>query len=235
MSAPAPAHVHVRRLLAFLAKYWRALLALAAGLVLPLLGFAAIAEDVYEKEPFDFEEPLMLAIHRSSSDGLNHVAGAMSIFGSLKGMLPVTLLLTVLLYRVRARLGYFALLTLGGVALINTLLKQIFDRPRPALWTPFMPEPDFSFPSGHAMFASALASMLVAVLWPTRWRLPALLLGVFYVLLMMWSRVYIGVHYPTDVTGGALFSVAWVFGLSQILGIHRVLAPRAPAPSPEGA
>ncbi len=64
-----------------------------------------------------------------------------------------------------------------------------------------------------------------------RWRVPTLILGTLYVLAMMWSRAYIGVHYPTDVAGGALFSLAWVFGLAQILRMHRVSPARSAAPT----
>ncbi|MBZ9715025.1 phosphatase PAP2 family protein [Deinococcus multiflagellatus] len=181
-----------------------------------------IAQEVFEQEPFAFEKPLMLALHAHSSTALNHVAATFSILGSAKGMAPLGLLLVAVLYRVRRRLAYFMALSLGGVAIINLLLKNLFDRPRPAFWTPILPEPDFSFPSGHAMFAAALATSVILVLWTTRWHLPALVLGVLYVLGMMLSRVYIGVHYPTDVTGGALFSVAWVFGLAQLLHLDRV-------------
>lgn len=225
MTRVLPALTH---LAGYVRRHWRPLLILFFGLLLPLLGFVKIAQEVFEKEPFAFEEPLMRGLHAHSSAFLNHVTATFSILGSAKGMAPLGLILVAVLYRVRRRLAYFMAISLGGVALINLLLKNLFDRPRPAFWTPFLPEPDFSFPSGHAMFASALATSLIAMLWHTRWRTPALIAGIVYVLGMMLSRVYIGVHYPTDVTGGALFSVAWVFGLAQILHIHRVL------PSPRG-
>ncbi|MFC4640383.1 phosphatase PAP2 family protein [Deinococcus hohokamensis] len=206
----------------YVRRRWRPLLILFFGLLLPFLGFVKIAQEVFEKEPFAFEEPLMLAIHAHSSPFLNHVTAAFSLLGSAKGMAPIALMLIAVLYRLKRSRAYFMAVSLGGVALINLLLKNLFDRPRPSFWTPFLPEPDFSFPSGHAMFASALATSVIALLWATRWRVPALVIGTLYVLGMMLSRVYIGVHYPTDVTAGALFSVAWVFGLSQILHIHRI-------------
>ncbi|UBV45299.1 phosphatase PAP2 family protein (plasmid) [Deinococcus taeanensis] len=215
-------HVSVRHLTDYVRRRWRPLLILFFGLLLPFLGFVKIAQEVFEKEPFAFEEPLMLAIHAYSSPALNHVTAAFSLLGSARGMAPIALILVAALYRVKRSRAYFMAVSLGGVALINLLLKNLFDRPRPTFWTPFLPEPDFSFPSGHAMFASALATSVIALLWATRWRIPALVIGTLYVLGMMLSRVYIGVHYPTDVTGGALFSLAWVFGLSQILHIHRV-------------
>lgn len=210
----------LQHLLAFVRGHWRTLLLVFFGLLVPLLIFVSIAEDVFEKEPFAFEEPLMLALHAGQSPLLNHVAATFSLLGSARGMVPVTLVLVFLFYRLRHRLGYFLAISLGGVALINVLLKNVFERPRPAFWTPILPEPDYSFPSGHAMFASALVTSLVVLLWPTRWRIPALILGTLYVLGMMWSRVYIGVHYPTDVLGGALFSLAWVVALTRALRIH---------------
>lgn len=219
-------HAPLPHLVAFAKRHHRDLLVLFLGLLLPLLGFVGIAEDVFEKEPFAFEKPLMLALHAHSSPLLNHVAATFSLLGSAKGMAPLTLVLVAALYRVRRRYAYFVALSLGGVAVINVLLKNLFDRPRPAFWTPILPEPDFSFPSGHAMFASALVTSLAVLLWPTRWRVPALVGGALYLLGMMASRVYIGVHYPTDVTGGALFSVAWVVGLAQILRLHRASGVR---------
>ena len=145
-------------------------------------------------------------------------------------MIPLSILLFVLLYRIRHRLAWFSLLTIGGVALLNFLIKQFFGRPRPTLWTPMLPENDSSFPSGHAMFASALAATVVAVVWPTRWRWPALVLGAVYVLGMMWSRVYIGVHYPSDVAAGALFSIAWVVALARLLRPDHALTQGVPRP-----
>ncbi|PYE51927.1 phosphatase PAP2 family protein [Deinococcus yavapaiensis] len=215
------ARFHLKTLAKFLRTHWRPLLALAVGLLVPLFIFTKIADDVYDKEPFPLEEPLMLALHAHTSATLNHIAAFFSLLGSARGMTPLALILFFVLYRRRHRFGYFAVFTLGGLATINFLLKLFFDRPRPHLWKPFLPENDSSFPSGHSMFAAALAGTIIATLWNTRWRAPAIVLGALYVLGMMWSRVYIGVHYPTDVLGGALFSIAWVFGLTKVMHITR--------------
>lgn len=214
---------HLRSLARFLVAHGRLLAALAVCLVLPLFVFASIAEDIYEQEPFEFEVPLMLAIHAGRTGTEDRIASGFSVLGSAKVMAPLVVALFVALYRVRRRLGYFVVLSLGGVATINFLLKQFFDRPRPTLWQPLLPENDASFPSGHSMFSAALAGTVLAILWPTPWRYVALAVGVLYVLGMMWSRVYIGVHYPTDVAAGAAFSVAWTYGLTRVLHVHRVL------------
>lgn len=217
--------VHLRRLWLFLKGYGRSLLKLFFGILFPLLGFVAIAADVYERDPFTFEEPLMLALHAHSSEPLNRLAAALSEFGNTPGMLPVTIILAGCLYVLQPRATYFLLLALGGSVVFHAVLKKVFDRPRPTYWTPIAPEADFSFPSGHAMFATSLVLALVLLSWPTRWRHLMLGLGVAYVLTMMWSRVYSGVHYPTDVLAGAMVALIWVGMLDRLLQGHRLLKP----------
>lgn len=203
----------------------RSLLGLLCGLLLPFLGFLVIAADVYERDPFPFDMPLMLAIHASSSGPLDRLAVLLSEFGNTPGMLPLTVVLSVCLYLMQPRATYFLWLALGGSVVLHALLKMVFDRPRPTLWTPILPETDFSFPSGHAMFATSLISALVFLCWPTRWRIPLLVVGSGYVLTMLWARVYSGVHYPTDVLAGTLVALVWVTLLDQLWQAHQRLKP----------
>lgn len=216
---------HLQRLLVFLRGYGRSLLTLLFGLLLPMLGFVLLAAEVYQRDPFEFEPPLMQAVRAVHSEVLDRLAAGLSLFGNTPGMLPLNAVLTVWLYRLQPRAAYFLLLALGGSIVFHAVLKPVFDRPRPDLWTPIRPESDFSFPSGHAMFATSLVSALAFLAWPTRWRWPVLTLGTLYVLVMMWSRVYSGVHYPTDVLGGALVGLIWVTGLDRRLQAHRLLRP----------
>ena len=230
MTPPQPTSHPAENLFHLLRTHWRTILLLFGLTLLPLWGFAEIAEQVFQKEPIPQEVPLMQWIHAHASATQDHIAATFSLFGSARGMIPLSILLFALLYRIRHRLAWFSLLTIGGVALLNFLIKQFFGRPRPTLWTPMLPENDSSFPSGHAMFASALVATVVAVVWPTRWRWPALVLGALYVLGMMWSRVYIGVHYPSDVAAGALFSIAWVVALARLLRPDHAVAQGGPRP-----
>lgn len=215
--------LHLRRLRLFLRGYGRSLLTLWLGLLLPLLAFFVIAADVYEEDPFAFEVPLMLALHAAASAPLDRVAAALSTFGNTPGMLPLVTVLAGCFYRLHPRAAYFLLLALGGSVVLHAALKPVFDRPRPAYWTPILPEADFSFPSGHAMFATSLVTALTLLCWPTRWRLLVLGLGTLYALSMLWSRVYSGVHYPTDVLAGALVALVWVGLLDRLLQGHRLL------------
>lgn len=199
-------------------RTWVHSLVVYLSVLAPLGAFGAIAEDVYENEPFGFEEPVMWWIHARSAPVLDTLAGVLSWVGSRYGMAPTVALLALGLGAWRRRLGWFTAISLGGSTLLNVLTKLVFERPRPALWVPALPEPDTSFPSGHSMFAVSMAATLAVVAWPTRLRYPVLACGVLYALLMMLSRVYIGVHYPTDVMGGACFSLAWVAGLTRVVG-----------------
>ena len=90
------------------------------------------------------------------------------------------------------------------------MLKAIFIRPRPEEWTRIVEETNYSFPSGHAMSSAALAFALIVVTWRTRWRWPVVVVMALYTMMIGLTRLYLGVHYPTDIIGGWFVSAAWV-------------------------
>jgi undecaprenyl-diphosphatase len=102
--------------------------------------------------------------------------------------------------------------TAGGEAL-NLLLKAHFDRARPTLVPHLMPENSPSFPSGHAMESAVvyftLAAMLARLVEPRRLKLYFLGLAALFSFLVGTSRVYLGVHYPSDVLAGWTAGLAW--------------------------
>jgi Membrane-associated phospholipid phosphatase len=108
----------------------------------------------------------------------------------------------------------------GGAAAIAYILKSVFDRPRPDLWEWLIVETQFSFPSGHAVASSALAFCVVILVWRTKWRTLAIVLGGIYVLAIGVSRLYLGVHYPTDILGGWLLSTAWVALVTSVIYLY---------------
>src|SRR5690606_17364220 len=83
-------------------------------------------------------------------------------------------------------------------------------------WPPLAPETSFSFPSGHAMQSMALATALLVLAWNTRWRWPVLLAGAAFTGIVGLSRVYLGVHFPSDVLAGWCASLAWAVGLALL-------------------
>ncbi|SMQ95553.1 phosphatidylglycerophosphatase B [Xanthomonas fragariae] len=95
--------------------------------------------------------------------------------------------------------------------------KQFFQRERPSLWESIAPESTFSFPSGHAMGSMTLAAVVVALAWNTRWRWPVTIVASLFALLVGVSRIYMGVHYPTDILGGWSAALVWVVGLYLVM------------------
>ena len=212
-------------------RSWRQLLVLFAALLVPLVVFGALAEDVWEREGIGWDEPVLRGLHVLATPQLNWWVMLLTRIGFWHGTVPAAVLLVVwLIYRRRRRDAVFAALGVGGAAVLMTILKSIFQRVRPALWVPIAPEASYSFPSGHATLNSALATTVVLLLWRTRWRWPAVALGVVWVVAICLTRVYLGVHFPSDVTAGTAGAFAWVLGLRQILP-REPSHSHAPAPS----
>jgi undecaprenyl-diphosphatase len=144
-----------------------------------------------------------------------------SFFGTLSFLVPAGILVAFLLAR---RRGFRAMLFFGAAGLgawgLNTAVKLACARQRPRLWESVSPEQDFSFPSGHAMTTMAIALALV-YLTPPRQRGWAALAAALIVVPIGVSRVYLGVHYPTDVLGG------WCFGAALVPALAATLKPAA--------
>ncbi|MDO4709159.1 MAG: phosphatase PAP2 family protein [Pseudomonadota bacterium] len=186
---------------------------LFAAIALSLWGFGELAESIYSGEVIPFDRPLlewMAANHTPARDALMLF---FSWLGYQYGVIPVDVLL-VLLLAVKRRWpeGWFAGLSLAGSALLNMAAKHYFARPRPALWASIAPEATYSFPSGHAMGSMTLAVVLVLLAWRSRMRWPVIATMLVFVPMVAISRVYLGVHYPSDVLAGWAAALAWVIG-----------------------
>ena len=202
----------------FITTHRRKLLALFVAVLLPLLLFGALAEEVLDREAFFFDDPILLYAHGLATPGLDVFMLLMSRLGYQWVVIPLDIgFLLWLIFSGRRRDSLFFGLSVIGAAILNQAAKGFFGRSRPKLWPSVAPELTLSFPSGHAMGSMALAAALVVLLWPTRWRYPMLLAGSLFVLLVSLSRVYLGVHYPSDILAGWVASFAWVMGLSSIL------------------
>ena len=112
----------------------------------------------------------------------------------------------------RRREAAFLLIAIVAELLLNVALKAAFARSRPPAAQALVHAGSYAFPSGHAMASATFALALVVIAWPTRWRLPAALLAAAFALLMGASRIYLGVHWLTDVLAGWAMAVAVVAG-----------------------
>lgn len=180
-------------------------------IALPLWTLGELAEDVAQGESFAFDEPLLRLAQAAAGPEADGIFLVLSAVGFAWGVIPADMLLVgVLVLRNRFREATFLALATGGAGLLNFAAKHTFRRERPSLWESIAPEATYSFPSGHAMASSALAAALVALAWSTRLRIPVLGLALGFVLAVGMSRVYLGVHYPSDIVAGWCASVLWV-------------------------
>lgn len=214
----------------FLRQRARAIVLAFIGIALPLSLFAALALDVRKHEPFEFDEPFLQTAHAMASPAWDQNMALASELGYLSGVVPLdAILLCLLLWRGHMRKALFFGLAVGGSALMNLLAKAVFQRDRPELWLSIAPEHTFSFPSGHAMGSATLAATLVLLLMHTHWRWPALLAGLAFTLWVGASRVYLGVHFPSDIMAGWAAALTWVCAMYLVVNPnHR--RPRAPRP-----
>lgn len=206
----------------FLRRRWQRLLLLFVGVLLPLWGFGELAEDLHAGEVFFFDAPLLQFLHRLAGAGWDVFFVQMSAIGYLYGVVPVGIVLVLgLAVRRKLHAGLFAVVAIVGSALLNLGAKQLFARQRPTLWESIAPESSFSFPSGHAMGSMTLACVLALLAWHTRWRWPVLAVSAIFVALVGLSRVYLGVHYPSDILAGWTAALVWTVGMYALVFNHR--------------
>jgi undecaprenyl-diphosphatase len=199
-------------LLATLA-YWAgaaAVLIIGAWMVCP---FGECAMNALDRAGLEFA-------HGLRSPALDAAMHAITWGGSLWLLLPLTALaLFGLTARGTPRPGVFLAVSLLGASAVSHLAKLALARPRPALFPPDFPLPlDWSYPSAHTMQAFALAA---AWLLLSRSRHPALVAMLLIgALLVGFSRIYLQVHYPSDVIAGMLAAGLWVAGLHHGMFRH---------------
>jgi membrane-associated phospholipid phosphatase len=194
---------------------------LFAGVFIPLYLFGELADEVVNQEIFSFDRPFLLFMRDQATPFLDSVMLFFSRAGSVLVLGPIALLImSILAHRRYWGKALFWLLATAGTVLLNIAAKHVFVRSRPDLWTSIAPETTYSFPSGHAMQSMAFVAALVVLGWRYRWIWWAAIAGGAFVLMVGLSRVYLGVHYPSDILAGWSASLAWVLGLSVVLHDH---------------
>ena len=192
-----------------------------AGLLLPLWVFGELADEIHEHEAIAFDEPLLLFAQSMARQGFDDFFVFMSKIGYEWGVVPFDVVLVVVLAVLRKyREAVFAAIALGGSALLNIGAKLAFARERPSLWDSIAPETSYSFPSGHAMGSMTLAWVCVLLAWRTRWRWPVLAAMGAFTLIVGLSRVYLGVHYPSDILAGWAAASIWAVACFLLVFRH---------------
>ena len=201
----------------------RAVLLLLLGGFIPLLIFGDLAEDVWKQGGFPFDVPLLLAIHSTAQPKLDVFVSYLTKLGVFWGVFPAAAMISLLLViRQRWRALEFLLTASVGSIIINQTVKRLLHRARPHLWVTPAPEFDYGFPSGHAMASMTLVAVLIILSWNSRWRWFVVIIGTLFVLIIGWTRLYLGVHYPSDVLAGWMVALGWTVGVSFLINSHPV-------------
>jgi undecaprenyl-diphosphatase len=191
---------------------------IAAGLALWL--FVWLGHEILTDTPAPvLDDRLRIAIHSLASPGLTRVMIAASRYGGPAWLAPLGGVLAIaFLIRGWRRGALLMVVTMAGAGLLDTLLKLAFARARPAAFFDYPLPRSQSFPSGHAFFAASFFGGL-AILASGRLRNPVLraivwAAAISLILLIGFSRVYLGVHYPSDVLAGYAAATIWVAGVA---------------------
>ena len=208
------------RLLSWLGNHELTVLILLGGITAGIWTFAKLADKVTEGETQAFDRKVLLAMRRPGdlapigSLAVQSAARDITSFGGTTVLCILTAIVAGFL--ALDRKGRMALFVCGSVStgfILSGLLKDIFDRPRPELVPHAVVVTSSSFPSGHSMMSAltylVLGALLARAQKRTTLKAYFLLIAVFLTFLVGVSRVYLGVHWPTDVLAGWTAGAVW--------------------------
>lgn len=219
---------------------WLAMIPVSLGLAVgSLLLFAWLAEVVLSESVVRSDENIRAFIHQFASPNLTRAMRLITNFGDWQIVLFGTVILLLILLYFRA-FNYMKIVavTMTGGGILDGVLKDTFHRTRPEAF--FIPRPTtYSFPSGHALISLCFYGLLAGIIslqWGKRWqRILTWALAVLAIGTIGFSRIYLGVHWPSDVLAGYLAALMWM-GAVRFVAVkldERGAAPVATSPGDE--
>ena len=180
--------------------------------------FLAIAEDVFEQEIFEFDSVVYNFLVNNRNEVLNNFFKIITQFGSALFLIIITILCIIFIRDKKYKILVPA--NLVTIAIINIVLKNFFLRPRPNELR-LIEETGYSFPSGHAMASTAFYGLLIYIVHEKvenkiLRNTICIMLGLL-ILLISISRIYVGVHYTSDVIAGTCFSIAYLISITRLI------------------
>ena len=198
-------------------------LAILSALVLAVLALK-VSEDVLGGESGPIDRAILVFVHAHVSTALTAVFEVITLSGSAYVLVPVVLLTTIALLYGKHRYEAFLLAASASTAAaLVYILKTFVDRTRPALW-PSESYSGSSFPSGHALVVAAVATAVALALtrlWPAS-REWVVSVAFLWTLLVAFSRLVLGVHWPTDVLAAACIGATLPLAISLVLAFKRI-------------
>jgi len=192
-------------------------LGIAAG---ALILFGWLAEEVMEGDTVRFDAAIRTAVHNHAMPLLTSIMQGFSFLGSVGWVASFCALVIVACFYFKLRrMAAFLAIAMVGASTLDSVLKLAFHRLRPVAYFGVSPR-SYSFPSGHALGSLCLYGILAAVLSDRMtsrkqkffiWLIAALLVAS-----IGFSRIYLGVHYPSDVIAGYLAGAVWVTAVTIV-------------------
>ncbi|HKG47282.1 MAG TPA: phosphatase PAP2 family protein [Pyrinomonadaceae bacterium] len=180
-----------------------------------LIFFGWLADEALEGDARQFDDVTRATVHQFASPLLTAIMRGFSFLGSTIALTVATIFVVVrFAMRKWGREAKLFAVTMGGAGLLNITLKLAFKRPRPVPFFNLTAPETYSFPSGHsltsAVFFGALAAILTARIKSKRVRTAIWIVSTAMFLLVGLSRIYLGVHYTTDVIAGFAAALIWI-------------------------
>jgi undecaprenyl-diphosphatase len=192
------------------------LLAIAVGVI---YARQLIASDAWS-DGLPWERALLIGMHTRHGPVLDWILLIVPWFGTNITMIPLVVIAAIWLWRHgRGPVAIHILTVVAGSFTMNLLLKHLYDRPRPTLWEWRGQFAWASYPSGHSIASVAVPFTIALLLhrglgW--RWPFPA---AATLLIVTVYSRLYLGVHWPSDVIVGLIMGMIW------LLATHRAFRP----------
>jgi membrane-associated phospholipid phosphatase len=187
---------------------------------------AKLSNEVLEKKAFTFDKSFLLGLHQFANPTLDQIMLKITQLGNPTVVIIVTVITLILLW---AKQYYqeakFFLLACLGAWILTTGMKLFFAKPRPLLWTHLISESSFSFPSGHALGSMVLYGFIAYLLSSHYPKFSQFIYGctAMIISLIGLSRLYLGVHWPTDIIAGYGVGFLWLMVCLTLLKLQNTL------------
>lgn len=177
--------------------------------------FIWLVDEVFEGETRVFDETIRMAVHQIASPLMTSFFIFITALGSAPVLVPAGILIGIVFAWMRwKRALVLFVLTMAGHLVSEFILKEVFQRVRPEAFFDYPQPLSYSFPSGHSFaslcFYGILAWLITARLENIYAKIAIWTFAIGMILLIGTSRVYLGVHFPSDVIGGYLTAFVWV-------------------------
>lgn len=201
----------------FVKKYYKAIIVFACLLITMDMVFALFAKEVMQRDIIGYN----LISKYLISDATLPIVKVITNLGGITGIILIAVITsTILIIKKKKLMGILLWINLACSALLNQILKRIVQRPRPTEYR-LIEENGYSFPSGHSMISTAFYGFLIYLIFKNvknkyvKWT-SIIFLSILIALIGI-SRIYLGVHYTSDVMAGFVISISYLVIFTSIV------------------